>query len=54
MSTPTPVTLEQRVAALEAKVETEGSKVIAFFKTNWGHFVTWVLVTVGPAIAKHL
>lgn len=34
-------------------VKAEGSKIVAFVKKNWGHFVTWFLVA-GPALLKHL
>ena len=35
-----------------AKVEAEGSKLWAWIKSNWGHFVTWA--GVAYTILKHL
>lgn len=45
MSTPNPLTIEQRLAALEAKAK-------SWLATNWAHFVTWI--GVAYSLYKHL
>jgi hypothetical protein len=44
--------VESRVAALEAKAKSDVSKVAAFLKANWAHFVTWA--GVAYSLYKHL
>lgn len=45
MSTPNPLTIEQRLAALEAKAK-------SWLSGTWQHIVTWV--GIAYAIYKHL
>jgi hypothetical protein len=52
MSTPA-TDLESRIKALEAKAQAEGSKLWAFIKAHWAHFVTWLGLFL-PTILKHL
>lgn len=53
MSTPTPLTLEQRVKLLEAKMQTEATGLWAWVKDKWPHVVTW-LTMAWALLGKHL
>jgi hypothetical protein len=57
MNTPSPVTVESRIAALEDKLKAEEVTISTWLKANWAHFVTWAALA-GPFVtsflAKHL
>jgi hypothetical protein len=52
MATPAPTSpIETRLAAIEAALKADESKVSTWFKTNIPHFVTWAGLAV--AFFKH-
>lgn len=49
---PSPLTIEQRLQALEAKAKTDVTGAEAWLKANWAHFVTWA--GIAYTIVKHV
>jgi hypothetical protein len=54
---PSPLTLDEILAAMDAHAKAQESKTWAWIKTNWhnvvGHVVTWSAL-FGPWLLKHL